>query len=252
MLGDRKEAEDVLQEIMLVIWNKSGDYDPQLGTLSSWAVALTRNKALDRLRARTRRLRLIEEAAIMAEDSDATSYPSANEIVHGRERAELLREAMKDLPADQRMAIELAFFTGLSQTDIAARLRAQRLRVAHHNHAAIGEKRHRRNCFAHARGVTPLRGWNAFEIEFAHVGRQQTIQQHFERAFGQGTFGALNDDQRADLRRFIDEVVEFHALSAELGPKNIAAATRFAQMFAGSVRRLFCRHERGSIHRGIA
>jgi RNA polymerase sigma-70 factor, ECF subfamily len=122
VLGDRKEAEDVLQEIMLVIWNKSGDYDPQLGTLSSWAVALTRNKALDRLRARTRRLRLIEEAAIMAEDSDATSYPSANEIVHGRERAELLREAMKDLPADQRMAIELAFFTGLSQTDIAARL----------------------------------------------------------------------------------------------------------------------------------
>ena len=42
--------------------------------------------------------------------------------MHGRERAELLREAMKDLPADQRMAIELAFFTGLSQTDIAARL----------------------------------------------------------------------------------------------------------------------------------
>src|ERR1700723_2828123 len=71
VLGDRKEAEDVLQEIMLVIWNKSGDYDPQLGTLSSWAVALTRNKALDRLRARTRRLRLIEEAAILAEDSDA-------------------------------------------------------------------------------------------------------------------------------------------------------------------------------------
>jgi RNA polymerase sigma-70 factor (ECF subfamily) len=122
VLGDRKEAEDVLQEIMLVIWNKSGDYDPQLGTLSSWAVTLTRNKALDRLRARTRRLRLIEEAAIMAEDSDATSYPSANEIVHGRERAELLRDAMKDLPADQRMAIELAFFTGLSQSDIATRL----------------------------------------------------------------------------------------------------------------------------------
>src|SRR5471032_1204216 len=57
VLGERKEAEDVLQEVMLVIWNKSGDYDPQLGTLSSWAVAVTRNKALDRLRARTRRLR---------------------------------------------------------------------------------------------------------------------------------------------------------------------------------------------------
>ena len=52
VLGERKEAEDVLQEVMLVIWNKSGDFDPQLGTLSSWAVTVTRNKALDRLRAR--------------------------------------------------------------------------------------------------------------------------------------------------------------------------------------------------------
>src|SRR5208282_867395 len=57
---------------------------------------------------------------------------------------------------------------------------------------------------------TPLRGWNAFEIEFAHVGRQETIQQHLERTLGQSTFGALDDDKRADLRRFIDEVVEFH------------------------------------------
>jgi RNA polymerase sigma-70 factor (ECF subfamily) len=122
VLGDRKEAEDVLQEVMLLIWNKSGEYDPQLGSLSSWAVALTRNKALDRLRSRTRRLRLIEEVAIMAEESDATSSPSANDVIHGRERAEMLRAAMKDLPAEQRMAIELAFFTGMSQTDIATRL----------------------------------------------------------------------------------------------------------------------------------
>jgi RNA polymerase sigma-70 factor (ECF subfamily) len=122
ILGDRKEAEDVLQEVMLVIWNKSGEYDPELGSVSSWAVALTRNKALDRLRARTRRLRLIEEVAIMAEDSDSSYTPSANDVVHGKERADMLRTAMKELPAEQRMAIELAFFTGLSQTDIATRL----------------------------------------------------------------------------------------------------------------------------------
>ena len=122
VLGERKEAEDVLQEVMLVIWNKSGDYDPQLGTLCSWAITVTRNKALDRLRARNRRLRLVEEAAVLAEDAGSSAYPSANEILHGRERAELLREAMQALPAEQRMAIELAFFTGLSQSDIATRL----------------------------------------------------------------------------------------------------------------------------------
>src|SRR4029077_494007 len=122
VLGDRKEAEDVLQEVMLVIWNKSGEYDPQLGALSSWAVALARNKALDRLRARTRRLRLIEEVAMMAEEPGTDATPSANELIHGKERAEMLRAAMKDLPAEQRLAIELAFFTGLSQSDIATRL----------------------------------------------------------------------------------------------------------------------------------
>jgi RNA polymerase sigma-70 factor, ECF subfamily len=122
VLGDRKEAEDVLQEVMLVIWNKSGEYDSKLGSLSSWGVALTRNKALDRLRSRTRRLRLIEEVAIMAEESDTSSSPSVNEVLHGRERAEMLRAAMKELPPEQRMAIELAFFTGMSQTDIATRL----------------------------------------------------------------------------------------------------------------------------------
>lgn len=122
VLGDRKEAEDVLQEAMLIIWNKSGEYDPELGSLSSWVVALTRNKALDRLRARTRRLRLIEEVAMMAEESDVASTPSVNEAIHGRERADRLHAAMRDLPRDQRMAIELAFFTGLSQSDIATRL----------------------------------------------------------------------------------------------------------------------------------
>jgi len=122
VLGERKEAEDVLQEVMLVIWNKSGDYDPQLGTLCSWAITVTRNKALDRLRARNRRLRLVEEAAVLAEDAGSSAYPSANEILHGRQRAEQLREAMQALPAEQRMAIELAFFTGLSQSDIATRL----------------------------------------------------------------------------------------------------------------------------------
>jgi RNA polymerase sigma-70 factor (ECF subfamily) len=122
VLGDRKEAEDVLQEIMLVIWKKSGEYDPELGTVSSWAVALTRNKALDRLRARIRRLRLIEEVALLAEEPEPGSAPTVNEVIHGRERADLLHTAMKDLPKDQRVAIELAFFTGLSQSDIAQRL----------------------------------------------------------------------------------------------------------------------------------
>ena len=122
VLSDRKEAEDVLQEVMLAIWNKSGEYDPALGRLSSWAVVLTRNRALDRLRARTRRLRLIEEVALMTDGPEDGAGASAGEVIHGRERAEILRSALGELPPDQRTAIELAFFAGLSQSDIATRL----------------------------------------------------------------------------------------------------------------------------------
>lgn len=122
ILNDRKESEDVLQEVMLAIWTKSGDYDPRLGALSAWSVTLTRNKALDRVRARTRRLRLIEEVTLQAEDEGGVATGSANEAVQGQERAQLLRLALQELPAEQRLAIELAFFTGLSQADIAARL----------------------------------------------------------------------------------------------------------------------------------
>lgn len=122
VLGDRREAEDVLQDVFTQIWHKSSGYDAELGSLSSWAVTLTRNKAIDRIRASTRRRRLMEEIAISAETAADAPMPSANEVLHGRERAQHIRAALADLSADQRQVIELAFFAGLSQSEIAARL----------------------------------------------------------------------------------------------------------------------------------
>jgi RNA polymerase sigma-70 factor (ECF subfamily) len=122
VLGDRREAEDVLQDVFTQIWHKSSGYDAELGSLSSWAVTLTRNKAIDRIRASTRRRRLMEEIAISAETAADAPMPSANELLHGRERAQHIRAALADLSADQRQVIELAFFAGLSRSEIAARL----------------------------------------------------------------------------------------------------------------------------------
>jgi RNA polymerase sigma-70 factor (ECF subfamily) len=122
VLGDRREAEDVLQDVFTQIWQRSSGYDAELGTLSSWAVTLTRNKAIDRIRASTRRRRLLEEVALSAEATQEDAPPSANELLHGRERAERIRAALAELSSDQRQVIELAFFTGLSQTEIATRL----------------------------------------------------------------------------------------------------------------------------------
>ena len=122
ILNDRREAEDVLQDVFAQIWQKSQGFDAELGSLTSWAVALTRNKAIDRIRASMRRRRLIEEIAITADAIEQAPAASASEQLHGEDRAVRIRAALADLSPDQRQAIELAFFAGLSQNEIAARL----------------------------------------------------------------------------------------------------------------------------------
>lgn len=121
VLNDSKEAEDVLQEVFVQIWNKADAYDPRLGKPVSWAVTLARNKAIDRIRSFQRRSRLLDQAAIEADASPVES-PSANESLHGRENAEMIRSVVAALPPDQRRAIELAFFSGLTQDEIATTL----------------------------------------------------------------------------------------------------------------------------------
>lgn len=118
ILNDPGEAEDVLQEAFVQIWEKAKKFDPKLGKASSWAAILARNKAIDRIRASQRRTRLAQEAgpelAFAAETKEA-----ANEAVHGGEKARLIQSAIGELPADQRRAIEMAYFSGLTHVEIA-------------------------------------------------------------------------------------------------------------------------------------
>ncbi len=121
ILNDAGEAEDVLQETFVQIWEKAKNFDPALGKASSWVCILVRNKAIDRIRASQRRSRLAEAAgaefSIIAEADD-----TANDGVHGREHAKLIQSAIVELPAEQRHAIELAFFSGLTQDEISKKL----------------------------------------------------------------------------------------------------------------------------------
>lgn len=121
MLNDHKEAEDVLQEVFMLIWNKADVYDPRLGRPASWAVTLLRNRAIDRIRASQRRARLMEQA-ILETNETADETPCANERLHGKEKAQTIRDNVAGLPPDQRRAIELAFFSGLTQEEIAQTL----------------------------------------------------------------------------------------------------------------------------------
>lgn len=121
ILQDQSAAEEVVQEAFTQIWERAGTYDPQCGKPLTWAIVLTRNRAIDRFRSRQRFNRLVEsykelDPAALTE----TRHVSGGELV-ARESVDNVRRALVELPADQRQAIELAFFLGLTQSEIAER-----------------------------------------------------------------------------------------------------------------------------------
>lgn len=123
ILNHSAEAEDVFQEACLQIWEKAGAFDPKLGKVSSWAAILVRNKAIDRIRSSQRRSRLADEAGAEFAITQETSS-LANEAVHGFDKARIIQAAIGELPAEQRHAIELAYFSGLTQHEISEKLSA--------------------------------------------------------------------------------------------------------------------------------
>jgi len=121
MLQRREDAEELLQEVFVKIWNDAAAYNGAKGTAFTWAATITRNKAIDRIRSSQRRSRLHQGAE--AESSVLSpSQPAPVRIVEAHETASTVQGALKSLPADQRIAMELAYFEGLSQSEIAERL----------------------------------------------------------------------------------------------------------------------------------
>jgi len=118
ILHDREEAEDCLQEVFLQVWRRARDFDESRGRAFTWLVTIARSRALDRLRASGSRLKLATEAAQVAPDEVGDA---AEEAVQSEQGA-LVREALAELPEEQRRALLLAYFEGLTQTEIAARL----------------------------------------------------------------------------------------------------------------------------------
>jgi RNA polymerase sigma-70 factor, ECF subfamily len=110
ILRDRTEAEDVVQEVFVQIWRQAGRFDPARGSPEAWICTMARTRALDRLRRRASR---------REEPSD--SAPGVTEPPR-TEQALAVRKALDSLSPDQRKALELAYYEGLTQTEIAARL----------------------------------------------------------------------------------------------------------------------------------
>jgi RNA polymerase sigma-70 factor (ECF subfamily) len=121
VLNDPKEAADVLQDVFLQIWDRAASYEPGLGKPFNWALALTRNKAIDRLHSLKRRYSFIEEITHEMETEHLALATGPNQVFT-REQTALIRSAVAELPLEQRQAIEMAFLGGLTQNEIAAAL----------------------------------------------------------------------------------------------------------------------------------
>ena len=122
LLGDATEAQDVVQDIFLQVWRTAGSYDARRGTVFSWVATLTRNRAIDRLRMRRRRSELLAGAAPELQPAAPAGETDSAASLWVREKASAVRAALTDIPPDQQQAIELAYFGGLTQQEIAARL----------------------------------------------------------------------------------------------------------------------------------
>lgn len=122
ILGRRSEAEEVLQEVFLQVWTQAGRYDAERASLKGWILMLARSRALDRLRRREVTRRREEEAG--EETRLELVSPVGTERLEERERRSRVSSALGLLTPEQRHCIELAFFEGLTHTQIAERLEA--------------------------------------------------------------------------------------------------------------------------------
>ncbi|MBI4956820.1 MAG: sigma-70 family RNA polymerase sigma factor [Myxococcales bacterium] len=115
ILRDRREAEDLLHDVFVTVWQRAGDYDPARGTVAVWLQLRVRSRALDRVRSARLARSVPLDALSVAEPRAAASQERA-----GDER--VLRDALARLPGEQRMVLELGYFEGLSSAQIAARV----------------------------------------------------------------------------------------------------------------------------------
>jgi RNA polymerase sigma-70 factor (ECF subfamily) len=118
--GSASDAEDVVQEAWVQAWKSSSSYDPRRGTVAAWLLTLARSRALDRWRSLASRKRAHEAVEVEAQPpADPNDPHSLSEQSQLRAR---LGAALAALAPEQRQVLELAYFRGLSQSEIAARI----------------------------------------------------------------------------------------------------------------------------------
>ena len=116
------DAQDVVQDVFIQIWDKAKLYDPTKGKPLTWALTMTRNRSIDRIRAIQRRTRLRDDFEKETVLDESAGVREALSGVDASEKSQILRDAVGRLSPEQRKVIELAFFRGFTQSEIADRL----------------------------------------------------------------------------------------------------------------------------------
>jgi RNA polymerase sigma-70 factor (ECF subfamily) len=119
ILGDNGEAEEVVQEVFLFAWRSAASFDASRGSVLAWLLVATRSRSIDRLRARRPAGRTTPRG--LDEVSEAAGPEDVEAAVRGRQWEARCREAVRELPDEQRRALELAYFEGLTHQEIAER-----------------------------------------------------------------------------------------------------------------------------------
>lgn len=123
VLNERQEAEDVVQEVFMQLWRDASSYRQERGSVSTWIVAIARSRAIDKLRSRKAR-RVFDAAGDGEEMLDAVEKladPGGRQ--DDLDNQMLVRKAFGSFAVDQRVAIEMAYYEGMSQSEIAEALR---------------------------------------------------------------------------------------------------------------------------------
>ena len=121
ILRDQGDAEDVVQEVFSQAWRTATRFEPERGTVAAWLLMIARTRAIDRLRAR--RSRPDTTGDVLLDRMPGHTEPASDMLIASEQYARV-RQGLVALPAEQRTALELAYFEGLSQSEIAERLAA--------------------------------------------------------------------------------------------------------------------------------
>src|SRR5712692_6644108 len=126
IVGERADAEEVVADSFGQAWRTAEQFDPARGSVTAWLATITRTRALDLVRARGRRARALTRAAVGNSEGLAAPIAAAGEApdrgVERQEARRLVERSLAELSETQRRVIELAYFGGLTQTEIAAEL----------------------------------------------------------------------------------------------------------------------------------